>query len=120
MTRIVLCSIFLVCSVVACSKKSSESGAPSTAGSYLTVGAYCNGFCDKLCGTCGAGNCADSCRTRCHFGRSPDLVLDGKDPKVALALTQKELDGCTALITKDSCMAIAGGQVPPACFTIQH
>lgn len=120
MMRIVL-SIFLVVSAAACSKKSDESAssAPSS-GSYLTVGAYCTGFCNKLCGTCGMGDCDTSCNRRCHFGRSPDLVLDGKDPKQALALTQKNLDECTALITKDSCMSIASGQVPPACFTIQH
>ncbi len=119
--RIVL-SIFLVVSAAACSKKSSESGASSAGptGSYLTVGAYCTGFCNKLCGTCGAGDCDTTCNNRCHFGRSPDLLLDGKDPKQALALTQKNLDECVALITKDSCMSIASGQVPPACFTIQH
>jgi len=122
MTRIVL-SISLVVSAAACSKKS-DSGATSSAtpatGSNLTVGAYCSGFCTKLCGTCGMGDCDTSCKRRCYFGRSPDYVLDGKDPKQGLALTQENLDACVALITKDSCMTIASGQVPPACFTIQH
>ncbi len=118
MTRIVL-SIFLVVSAAACSKKASESSS-SSAPSNLTVGAYCSGFCSKLCGTCGQGDCDTTCKNRCYFGRSPDMLLDGSDPKKGLALTQKNLDECTALITKDSCMTIASGQVPPACFTIQH
>jgi hypothetical protein len=117
MTRIVLAWIVVV-SAAACTKNQ-DSGS-SAGSSYLTVGAYCTGFCGKLCGTCGQGDCDTSCKNRCYFGRSPDLVMDGKNPKQALARTQKELDGCTALITKDSCMAIASGQVPPACFTIQH
>jgi hypothetical protein len=119
MTRIVL-TVILVVSAAACTKKQDSGASSSPSDSYLTVGAYCTGFCSKLCGTCGQGDCDTSCKNRCYFGRSPDLVMDGKNPKQALALTQKELDGCTALITKDSCMAIASGQVPPACFTIQH
>ena len=110
--------------LVACSKSSGDqasSGSAATAsGSYLTVGAYCSAFCDKLCGTCGAGDCQDACPKRCHYGRAPEKLLDGSDPKTGLALTQKELDGCLATITKDSCMSIASGQVPPACYTIQH
>jgi hypothetical protein len=117
MTRIVI-SVFLVVAAAACSKKDAGSSAPAS--SNLTVGAYCTGFCSKLCGTCGQGDCDTSCKNRCYFGRSPDYLLDGKDPKQGLALTQKNLDECTSLITKDSCMAIASGQVPPACFTIQH
>jgi hypothetical protein len=118
MTRIVF-SVFLVVCAAACSKKDAgTTSAPATAN--LTVGTYCTGFCNKLCDTCGVGDCQTSCNNRCHFGRAPDYVLDGKDPKQGLALTQKNLDECVALITKDSCMSIASGNVPPACFTIQH
>ncbi len=110
--------------LAACSKGSgtqaSSGSAAAAPGSYLTVGAYCSAFCDKLCGTCGAGDCKDACPLRCHYGRQPEKVLDGSDPKTGLALTQKDLDGCLAMITKDSCPAIASGQVPPACYTIQH
>jgi hypothetical protein len=103
------------------SKPAPSSGsAVASTGSFLTVGAYCTAFCDKLCATCGVGDCQTSCNKRCHFGRAPELVLDGKDPKTALALTQHELDACLATITADSCMSIASGQVPPACYTIQH
>ncbi len=115
--------LLFVCSSAACSNKPSETGAPASApsGSYLTVGKYCDGFCDKLCATCGMGECANACRRRCHYGRSPDQLLDGKDPKVALALTQSNLDACLATInSKDSCLSIASGNVPPACYTIQH
>jgi len=123
MTRIAL-SIMLVMSLAACGKKKDDSKAtsapPPAAGSYLTVGTYCTTFCDKLCGTCGAAGCTDSCKPRCFHGRTEDMVMDGKDPKIALALTQKELDACIATITKDSCPNIMAGQVPPACFTIQH
>jgi hypothetical protein len=123
--------VFLAALIVvgACSK-SGGSGSATGSGSasaaspttgYLTVGAYCDAFCDKLCATCGAGNCADSCRTRCHFGRAPEMVLDGTDPKRGLALTQQNLDACLATISsKESCLSIASGQVPPACYTIQH
>ena len=127
MLRTSLIALLATLSLAACSKKeqpADKSGgpapAPAPAGSFLTVGAYCTAFCDKLCSTCGAGNCTTACNTRCDYGRSPDLVFDGKDPKVALALTQQNLDGCLATITKDSCMSIASGNVPPACFTIQH
>ncbi len=120
MTRVALVLLF-VCSSVACSNKPSDTSAAAPAGSYLTVGKYCDGFCDKLCATCGMGECANTCRQRCHYGRSPDQLLDGKDPKVALALTQSNLDACLAMITsKDSCLSIASGNVPPACYTIQH
>jgi hypothetical protein len=125
MTRIAL-SILVVVSLAACGKKKEDSSKatsapPPAGGSYLTVGAYCSAFCEKLCGTCGTGTtCAQSCKPRCFYGRAEDMILDGKDPKVGLALTQKELDACTALITKESCMTIASGQVPPACYTIQH
>ncbi len=116
--------VLIALALVACSKGSSNQAASGSAtapaGSYLTVAAYCSAFCGKLCGTCGAGDCQDACPKRCAYGRAPDKVLDGSDPKTGLALTQKELDACLATITKDSCMAIAGGQVPPACFTIQH
>ena len=117
MMRVVVLSLFLS---FACSKPASEGGAKQS--SYLTVGAYCTAFCTKLCGTCGAGavDCPDSCNKRCDYGRPTDMLLDGKDPKTGLALTQQNLDACVALITKDSCMSIASGQVPPACFTIQH
>jgi hypothetical protein len=121
--RIVVIALLAVSSFTACSKKESADKAPasgSAGGAYLTVGAYCTAFCTKLCGTCGAGDCSTSCNHRCDYGRSPDLVFDGKDPKVALALTQSNLDACLATITKDSCMSIASGNVPPACFTIQH
>lgn len=114
--------LLIALALVACSKSGGNQPATGSAspGSYLTVGAYCSAFCSKLCGTCGAGDCQDACPKRCHFGRAPEKVLDGSDPKTGLALTQKELDGCLALITKDSCMSIASGQVPPACYTIQH
>ena len=127
MPRAALSCLFAFASFAACSKPSPGSGpaagsGAAPAGAYLTVGTYCSAFCSKLCGTCGAGapSCADSCATRCHYGRSPDQVMDGKDPKVALALTQANLDACLATITKTSCMSIASGQVPPACYTIQH
>ncbi len=109
--------------LAACSKGSgtqASSSGSAAPGSYLTVGAYCSAFCDKLCGTCGAGDCQDACPKRCHYGRASDKLLDGSDPKTGLALTQKDLDGCLAMITKDSCLTIASGQVPPACYTIQH
>ncbi len=117
MMRVVVLSLVFS---LACSKPSSDAGGKQA--SYLTVGAYCTAFCTKLCGTCGAGavDCPGSCNNRCDHGRGTDMVLDGKDPKVALALTQQNLDACLALITKDSCMSIASGNVPPACFTIQH
>jgi len=100
----------------ACSKP-----APAgTEGNYLTVDAYCSSFCGKLCGTCGAAGCQDTCKPRCMHGRAPGMVMDGKDPKVALALGQKELDACLATISSASCSAIMAGQVPPACYTIQH
>src|SRR4051812_46185546 len=110
--------ILVVLALVACSKSSSDparsgSAVASAARGYLTVGAYCSAFCDKLCGTCGVGDCQSSCPKRCHFGRAPEKVLDGSDPKTGLALTQTELDGCLTTITKDTCMAIASGQVPP-------
>ncbi len=115
-------AIVLALLAAACSKGSSTSSspAPGSSASYLTVDAYCSSFCGKLCGTCGTASCSDSCKPRCAHGRAPSMLLDGKDPKVALALTQKELDACLATITPASCAAIASGQVPPACFTIQH
>jgi hypothetical protein len=111
--------------VAGCGKKDATPAAGSAAGSgsaaYLTVGKYCDAFCGKLCNTCGQNaNCDEPCHKRCYFGRTADKVLDGSDPKTGLALTQTNLDGCIAAITKDSCMAIASGQVPPVCFTIQH
>jgi hypothetical protein len=102
------------------SVQGSGSGSSTGSAAYLTVGTYCTAFCQKLCATCGAGDCHDSCNKRCDYGRSPDLVFDGKDPKIALALTQPNLDACLATITSEGCMAIASGQVPPACYTIQH
>ena len=102
----------------ACSKGPAASQAAP--GGYLKVDAYCSAFCGKLCGTCGNGDCQGACKPRCYHGRAPDLAMDGKDPKVALPLTQKELDGCLATITTQSCPAIISGQVPAACFTIQH
>ena len=127
MLRPIVIGLLVTCCLTACSKKeqaadNSGSAAPAgaPAGANLTVGAYCTAFCDKLCSTCGAPNCPSACNTRCDYGRSPDLVFDGKDPKVALALTQRNLDACLATITKDSYESIAAGNVPPACFTIQH
>ena len=60
------------------SRQATGSASGSAAGSdaYLTVGTYCTAFCEKLCGTCGVGDCHDACNTRCHFGRAPELVLD--------------------------------------------
>ena len=121
-------AIVIVALAASCKQPSSDSrqttgsASGSAAGSdaYLTVGTYCTTFCEKLCGTCGVGDCHDACNTRCHFGRAPELVLDGKDPKIALALTQTNLDACLATITPQSCMSIASGQVPPACYTIRH
>jgi hypothetical protein len=113
--------VSIVLALAACSTKdSSPKPQTGSASSYLTVETYCNAFCDKLCATCGQGaNCHDPCRTRCYFGRSGDKVLDGSDLKTGLALTHKELDGCLAKVATD-CMAIASGQVPPECYTIQH
>ncbi len=113
---------------LACSKTEAPSAPPpasaptaaAPAGSYLKVDAYCSAFCGKLCGTCGDSGCQDACKPRCYHGRAPDMAMDGKDPKVALALTQKELDACVATITAESCPKIIAGDVPPACFTIQH
>jgi hypothetical protein len=125
MMRIALSTLLVLACVTGCGKKKAgdadKAGTKPAAGStFLTVGAYCDAFCAKLCGTCGQGDCTTSCTNRCHFGRSPDMVLDGKDPKTGLALTQKELDGCLATITSESCISIASGNVPPACYTIQH
>ena len=122
--NIVIGVIFAV-ALAACSNKDAKPAAGSAAGSgsaaYLTVAQYCDAFCGKLCNTCGQNaNCDEPCHKRCYFGRTGDKVLDGSDPKTGLALTQTNLDGCIAAITKDSCMAIASGQVPPVCFTIQH
>jgi hypothetical protein len=113
-------------SFAACSSKKESSdkaspSAPAPAGAYLTVGQYCTAFCNKLCATCGIGDCQTSCNRRCDYGRSPDLVFDGKDPKIALALTQQNLDACLATITnKETCLSIAAANIPPACYTIQH
>lgn len=117
----------IVLFMIGCSKtadnkdtKGASPGPTAGSGAYLTVGAYCTSFCTKLCDTCGQGDCPTSCNKRCQYGRSPDKVLDGSDPKTGLALTQANLDACVATITKESCMSIASGQVPPVCFTIQH
>lgn len=128
-----LCGVALMLLLAAACSKSETPTAPPTAaapttaapasapaGNYLKVDAYCGAFCGKLCRTCGDAACADACKPRCYHGRAADLPMDGKDPKVALALTQKELDGCLATITADSCPSIISGQVPPACFTVQH
>jgi len=130
-----LCGLTLVVALAgACSKSETPSApAPTTAapaaapaattaaaGNYLKVDTFCSTFCSKLCGTCGDAGCQDACKPRCYHGRAPDLLMDGKDPKVALALTQKELDACVATITAESCPKIISGDVPPACFTIQH
>lgn len=120
MIRTTLSILVVVVCAVGCSKKSSDGSKAAPAGNYLTVATYCSTFCDKLCGTCGQGDCKASCSTRCHFGREDDYVLDGKDPKKGLALTQKELDACIATITAESCPKIGAGQVPVACYTIQH
>lgn len=119
MRHLLIALVLVACSKSSGTQASSGSAAAASSG-FLTVGAYCSAFCDKLCATCGAGNCQDACPTRCHFGRAPDKLLDGSDPKTGLALTQKELDGCLAAITHESCPAIASGQVPPVCYTIQH
>jgi len=112
--RIALCSLLVL---VACSKKTET---PVTTGP-LTVGAYCSAFCGKLCDTCGDAQCGDTCKPRCLHDRNPDMLLDGKDPKVALALTKKNLDECLATISKDSCPQVITGQsIAPACFTMQH
>jgi hypothetical protein len=118
MLRFAAIALLAVASFGACSNR--EQAPANASGSYLTVGVYCTAFCTKLCGTCGAGDCSTSCNKRCDYGRSPDLVFDGKDPKVALALTQANLDACLARITKDSCTSIASGDVPPDCYTIDH
>ncbi len=127
MMRAAPVALLAMSSLAACSKNEPSAGqapaaasAPAPAGAYLTVGTYCTAFCSKLCGTCGVGDCPTACNRRCDYGRSPDLVFDGKDLKVALALTQQNLDACLATITKDSCLSIASGNVPPACYTIQH
>jgi hypothetical protein len=120
MLRITWIALLAMCSFAACAKKEQAPPVANGSGQYLTVGGYCTAFCTKLCGTCGTGDCSTSCNTRCDYGRSPDLVFDGKDPKVALALTQQNLDACLARITKDSCMSIASGNVPPDCYTIDH
>jgi len=116
--------IALMVLVAACGNKDASPSAGnggSANGAFLTVAAYCDGFCSKLCGTCGQqANCDEPCHKRCYFGRTGDKVLDGSDPKTGLALTQTNLDACVAAITKDSCMTIASGQVPPVCYTIQH
>jgi hypothetical protein len=113
--------VALAC-VGGCQKKTTESKPATTAaaGSYLTVGTYCDEFCGELCGTCGPVDCVHTCKPRCLFNRPPDMVMDGKDPKTALAITQKELDACLATITSDSCPKIASGDVPAVCHTIQH
>ena len=54
MTRIVL-TVILVVSAAACSRKQDSGASSAASDSYLTVGAYCTGFCSKLCGTCGQG-----------------------------------------------------------------
>ena len=119
--RLALSTLLVLACATGCKKKAAgDKAKPAAAGAFLTVGAYCDTFCGKLCTTCGAGDCATSCKQRCLFNRPADMVMDGKDPKTALALTQKELDACTATITADSCPKIMAGQVPPACFTIQH
>jgi len=114
----------VVVMVAACGNKDATPGAGSAAsgsGGFLTVGAYCDGFCAKLCTTCGQNaNCDEPCHKRCYFGRTADKVLDGSDPKTGLALTKANLAACTAAITNDTCIAIASGQVPPVCYTIQH
>lgn len=123
MTRLTI-TVGLVVALLACGKKTDNStattGQPVAPGANLTVGAVCKGFCDKLCGTCGDTSCQDTCKPRCFNGRAESMVMDGKDPKVALEFTQTKLDACTTLITKDSCPGIMAGQVPPACFTIQR
>lgn len=119
--NIVIASVVVM--VAACGNKEAAPGAGSAAGSgsFLTVGAYCDGFCAKLCATCGQNaNCDRPCHNRCYFGRTADKVLDGSDPKTGLALTKSNLAACTAAITNDTCMQIASGQVPPVCYTIQH
>ena len=105
----------LVIALAACSKPT-----PSAGGEYLTVEKYCGSFCAKLCGTCSDQACINACKPRCYNGRAASMVMDGKDPKVALARTQADLDGCLATVTPASCMQIMAGQVPPACYTIQH
>jgi hypothetical protein len=121
----IVIALIVAIALAGCGKKDATPAAGSAAGSgsaaYLTVGKYCDAFCGKLCNTCGQNaNCDEPCHKRCYFGRTADKVLDGSDPKTGLALTQTNLDGCIAAITKDSCMTIASGQVPPVCFTIQH
>lgn len=121
--RIAFSILLALACVAGCKKKAADDKAgakPAAAGAFLTVGAYCDTFCGKLCGTCGDAQCGASCKQRCLFNRPADMVMDGKDPKTALALTQKELDACTATITADSCPKIMAGQVPDACHTIQH
>jgi len=120
--KLVIASVVVM--VAACgNKEAAPSAGSAAAGSaaYLTVGAYCDGFCAKLCATCGQNvNCDQPCHNRCYFGRTADKVLDGSDPKTGLALTKSNLDACTAAITNDTCVQIASGQVPPVCYTIQH
>src|SRR5690242_15415015 len=91
-------AFLLVIALAACSKTT-----PSAGGDFLTVEKYCGSFCGKLCGTCGDASCASTCKPRCYNGRAAGLVMDGKDPKVALARTQADLDGCLATITAASC-----------------
>ena len=113
-----LCGFPLLLALIAGS--CSKSAPVASSSNWLTVGAYCDSFCGKLCGTCGVASCPNTWRPRCLFNRAADMVMDGKDPKIALARTQTHLDACLATITAASCPGIMAGQVPPACFTIQH
>jgi hypothetical protein len=117
-------TVVLALAVAACSKTSAgapgSSGSEVASGANLTVEGYCGAFCPKLCGTCGDAACPQTCKPRCYFGRPGTMVLDGKDPKIGLARTQKDLDGCLATITSATCPSIMAGNVPPACYTIQH
>ena len=122
--RIVLAVLFGLACVSGCSKKKAEpTNAPPTekaAGGFVTVGTFCDAVCGKLCGDCGDQQCPQTCKPRCLFNRSPEMPLDGKDPKVALAKTQQDLDACLGAITHDVCPKFMAGDVPPVCFTIQH
>lgn len=90
-------------------------------GGFLTVGAFCEGWCDDLCGRCGDAACGQTCSPRCHFGRDPSTVMDGSNPAVALAKTPADLDRCLADAHELACPALmAGTSLPDSCRTIQR
>jgi hypothetical protein len=98
-----------------------QPASPSAAPTYLTVGAFCAGWCGDLCGRCGDAACETTCPLRCHFGRDPSTVMDGTNPSIALAKTQPDLDQCLADARAVECPMLMSGQViPQSCRTIQR